>query len=184
MKNNILWSGIEYYSLENCTIETTSADVIVDSVILGLYDGMIYRVKYDILLDKDWRTKSCSIESQINLEYKKNELVRHKEGWLLNGQIRTDFNECTDIDIPLTPLTNSLPVNRLKLDVGQEIEVTVIYIDLLEDTIKPVRQKYRRISSEIFKYENIPNDFEAEIKVDESGFVIDYPLLFQRKVKV
>jgi uncharacterized protein len=184
MKNIILWSGIEYYSIENCTVERKDKSVIVNSVIIGLYDEMIYRVKYDIQLDKNWNTKSCLIESQINYKIKKTKLVKRRDGWYLNGEIRSDFNECTDIDIPLTPLTNSLPVNRLQLTVGQETKVTVIYFDLLEDTIKPVRQKYKRISQGIFKYENIPNDFEAEIQVDEAGFVIDYPPLFQRKVKV
>jgi hypothetical protein len=89
-----------------------------------------------------------------------------------------------EVDIPLTPFTNSLPVNRLQLVDGQEKNIDVIYIDLLEDSIKKVKQKYRRISAEVYHYENVPNDFEAEITVDEAGFVIDYPQLFTRTARV
>jgi hypothetical protein len=67
---------------------------------------------------------------------------------------------------------------------GQEKEINVIYIDLLEDSIKKVKQKYRRISAEVYHYENVPNDFEAEITVDGAGFVIDYPQLFTRKASI
>jgi hypothetical protein len=35
-----------------------------------------------------------------------------------------------------------LPINRLKINQAQEKEVDVIYIDLLEDNIRQVKQKY------------------------------------------
>ncbi|MDR7129730.1 hypothetical protein J2X69_002075 [Algoriphagus sp. 4150] len=184
MENNILWSGIEYYSLENCIVDNISDSVIINSVIIGVYLEKIYRVEYDIILDRNWRTKSCQIKSQINKEIKIYELLQEKNRWFVNGRSHPEFNDCFDIDISLTPLTNSLPINRLKLNIGQEKKVNVIYIDLMDNTIKHVKQKYRRISTGIYKYENIPNDFEAEIKVDDAGFVVDYPQLFERKIRV
>jgi len=184
MQNNILWSGIEYYSLENCIVETTPDSVMINSIIIGLYNETIYRVRYDIVLDNDWSTNSCIIEARINNQFKKIELVKDRGSWFLNGKIHPEFDGCSDVDIPLTPLTNSLPINRLKLNVGDEAKVDIIYIDLLEDAIKHVKQQYRRIKSDIFKYENIPNDFEAEIKLDSAGFVIDYPQLFKRKIRI
>jgi len=184
IQNNILWSGIEYYSLENCIVENSSSGVLINSIIVGLYDENIYRVKYDLILDNDWITKSCIIEARINNEIKKIDLLNDKGTWLLNGKIHPEFGQCIDVDISLTPLTNSLPINRLKLNVGQETNVDIIYIDLLEGIVKHVTQKYRRLSGEIFKYENIPNDFEADIKVDTAGFVIDYPQLFKREIRL
>jgi hypothetical protein len=53
----------------------------------------------------------------------------------------------------------------------------------MEDKITSLKQKYTRLSKDTYHYENIPNDFEAEIKVDENGFVIDYPQLFNRTAK-
>jgi hypothetical protein len=65
---------------------------------------------------------------------------------------------------------------------GEERIIKVIYIDLLGNRISAVEQKYIRLSETDFKYENVPNDFEATIKVDEQGLVLDYPLLFERKL--
>nr|WP_242674799.1 putative glycolipid-binding domain-containing protein [Niastella populi] len=73
---------------------------------------------------------------------------------------------------------------RLNLQKGETQEVQVIYFDLLQQTIKPVRQKYTCLSPTEYHYENIPNDFEADIKVDEMGLVVDYPVLFERTAGV
>jgi uncharacterized protein len=71
------------------------------------------------------------------------------------------------VDISLTPLTNTLPVKRLQLKKGQSKEIAVIYFDLLDAQVKPVRQKYTRLSATEYLYENVPNDFEAKIKMDK-----------------
>ena len=90
------------------------------------------------------------------------------------------FKGCIDIDISLTPLTNSLPINRLQLKQNEAQEIKVIYFDLLAQQIKPATQKYTRLKDLSYRYENVPNDFEAVIQVDASGFVADYPTLFMR----
>ena len=56
----------------------------------------------------------------------------------------------------------------------------MIYLDVLEQTVQPVRQKYTRLADSRYHYENGPNDFEATIIVDEHGLVVDYPQLFVR----
>ena len=103
-----------------------------------------------------------------------------KGNWICNGEKDDQFSGCIDVDIPLTPFTNSLPIRRLKLKEKESKEIRVIYCEILENRVKPVRQKYTCISASEYKYENVPNDFEATIRVDGSGFVIDYPQLFER----
>jgi hypothetical protein len=80
----------------------------------------------------------------------------------------------------LTPFTNTLPINRLKLSEKEGEQIMVLYVDVLGRKIMPVRQKYTRLSQNSYKYENVPNDFEAVIAVDELGLVVDYPGLFKR----
>ena len=78
----------------------------------------------------------------------------------------------------------SLAIKRLKLRNGDEREITVIYLDLLAGHIVPVSQKYIRLSDSKYHYKNVPNDFEAEIEVDEFGLVANYPGLFVRTAKL
>lgn len=107
-----------------------------------------------------------------------------KGNWIVNGKGDKNFDGCIDIDIPLTPLTNTLPINRLNISPDQEQQIRVIYCDLLQGKFTAVNQKYIRRSDSIYHYQNVPNDFEAEIEVDAHGLVIDYPQLFVRTAAI
>jgi uncharacterized protein len=181
MQVTLLWTGREYYSLEHCLVKFGEGGVEISSVIVGQYHGNIYRVEYTIKTTPAWQTISCEVISRHNDVTQHHRLQRSSnEHWLLNGKEHEQFDGCTDVDIPLTPFTNTLPVNRLKLPIGTEQKIKVIYIDLLQQTLSSVHQRYVRTSKDIYHYENIPNDFEADIRTDDFGFVIDYPELFVR----
>jgi hypothetical protein len=138
-------------------------------------------VEYIIRTDLNWRTLFFDIKSRHSNTIQ--HLSYESDGgwnWSSNRRILHEFKNCIDIDIPLTPFTNTLPINRLKLESGQRKEISVIYIDLLNNKITPVTQQYVRLSTTKYHYENVPNDFEADIEVDQDGYVIDYPQLFVR----
>jgi hypothetical protein len=181
MQANILWSGREYYSLENCLVNTTREGSEINSIIVGKYEGKIYRVEYQIRTNQNWETIYCELKSQHS---NKKEYWRfEKDGkgnWLKDGEQADQFKGCIDVDIPLTPFTNTLPIKRLRLNQNEEQEIKVIYLDVLERKIAPVKQKYKRLSNTEYHYENVPNDFEAVIEVDQLDFVVDYPSLFVR----
>ena len=185
MQTNLLWTGREYHSLENCLVNTTGQGSEITSVIIGAYQGVIYRVDYRILTNQKWETTFFEIRSQhSNL---KDHVIFEKDrngNWLRDGYVAPAFKECFDIDIPLTPFTNTLPINRLQLNPGGGQEINVIYVDVLHRTMEPVKQKYIRLTDRLYRYENVPNDFQAEIEADEHGFVVDYPQLFVRTAKL
>jgi uncharacterized protein len=181
MQTNILWTGREYYSLENCLVNTTDGGSEITSTIVGHYEKKIYRVDYHIKTNAQWET----IFFEVNARHSNLVQSMRFEGdgrgnWRSDGKEASQFSGCIDIDIPLTPFTNTLPINRLHLAVNETREIRVIYLDLLAQQFSPVRQKYTRLSPLDYQYENVPNDFEAKIQVDESGFVVDYPSLFVR----
>lgn len=181
MQTNLLWTGREYYSLENCLVNITDNGSQINSIIIGQYVGTIYRVEYDIITNRNWGTTFVKIKSQQNNQFENFTLESDGKGnWKLGGKSNAEFEGCLDVDIPLTPFTNTLPINRLKLNVNENKVIKVIYIDLLQQKITPVKQKYTRTSNTEYHYENIPNDFEAKITVDDLGLVVDYPSLFVR----
>lgn len=182
MQTNLLWRGREYFSLENCLVDDISNGVITKSTIVGYYQEKIYRVEYTIQTNSAWQTLSVEIDSRHDNHIQHFHFKGDGEGnWTENGKTLEAFAGCIDVDIPLTPFTNTLPINRLKLTKDQTQEIKVIYCDILEKQISAVRQKYTCISPTSYHYENVPNDFEATIEMDDSGFVVDYPYLFVRK---
>jgi len=167
--------------MENCLVEIDREGTEVTSTIVGHSSGMIYKVDYRIKTNERWETLLLEITSQHN---DRNHLIRlegdGKGHWTNNGHEAPELHGCIYVDIPLTPFTNTLPVRRLQLSPGESNEVLVVYCDLLAEKISPVRQKYTCISATQYRYENIPNDFDAIIDVDEFGLVVNYPSLFVR----
>lgn len=185
MQTNILWTGREYYSLENCQVNEQENGAEITSTIIGSYEGKLYKVEYHIRTNAHWQTVLLELTSHVNNKPLTIKLEGNGKGnWTYNGKEAEQFRNCIDVDIAVTPFTNTLPIRRLQPEQDQPQEIQVIYCDLLNQVIKPVRQKYTRLSNNEYHYENIPNDFEATIKVDDSGLVIDYPGLFVRTAVV
>ncbi|MDO1451237.1 putative glycolipid-binding domain-containing protein [Rhodocytophaga aerolata] len=185
MQTNILWRGLEYDSLENCLVTTTQTGYEINSVIVGRYEGKIYRVEYRIETNQLWQTLYFEVKSQHSNQIERFTYQMNGQGkWMSKGKPVPQFDGCIDIDIPLTPFTNSLPINRLKLNHQEVEQIGVIYLDVLERQIRPVRQQYRRLSDTTYHYQNVPNDFEAVITVDALGLVEDYPQLFLRAAQL
>jgi hypothetical protein len=181
MPTNLLWTGIEYHSMENCFIDISATGSKTTSTNIGYYDNKIYKVTYRIITNQNWETVFLEINTRLNNENRVVQFEGDGKGNWTNGDLKIDFlTGCIDVDISLTPFTNTLPIRRLNLKENETATINVIYFDILNHQIKPVPQRYTRISSTEYHYQNVVDDFEATIRVDESGLVIDYPSLFTR----
>jgi uncharacterized protein len=181
MKKNILWTGLEYGSLEHCTLTLSDGQYVVNSTIIGLYHNRRYKVDYQLKTNPQWETVFVEIKTQF--DHQVSTLCFESDGkgnWSENGWPLEEFSGCIDVDISLTPFTNSLPINRLQPPLQETQLIKVLYIDILKNQQKAVQQKYTRLSSNEYLFETVPNDFEALLTVDEFGLVQQYPQLFER----
>ena len=181
METTLLWTGIAYHSLENCVLTYKDESIEVNSVIVGAHESKIYRIDYSIKTNRNW--ESIFFEVKTQLSDKKAAFNYHSDGrgnWTKNGVPVNEFKGCIDIDISLTPFTNSLPINRIQWELNKPQQIKVLFLDILSQEIIPVQQRYTKLSNTEYKFENVPNDFEAIITVDESGIVVNYPELFVR----
>lgn len=179
---SFLWEGIEYNSLENCLVASSEGKVDIDSRIIGYYEEKIFRVDYAVKANADWETLAADVD--VVIDGKRFHVILEGDGkgsWTCDSKPSTEFQGCVDIDISLTPLTNTLPVRRLNLAIDETKQFRVLYLDVLNKTVKPVVQKYTRVARNSYRFENVPNDFEAVIDVDDDGFVVTYPELFIRR---
>ena len=121
---------------------------------------------------------------KAQLSDKKESISFHSDGrgnWTKNDVPANEFKGCIDIDISLTPFTNSLPIKRLQWELNKPQQVKLLFLDILSQKIVPVQHRYTKLSNTEYKFENVPNDFEAIITVDEWGLVVNYPELFVRR---
>jgi hypothetical protein len=98
----------------------------------------------------------------------------------VNGAHRHDLAGCTDVDLPATPFTNSIPIRRLGLEVGEHAEVTAAMVDVETLGVLPVRQRYDRLGLRRFGYTSLTSGYHTEFDIDEYGLVHDYPAEFRR----
>ena len=181
MFTNLLWTGTEYHSLENCLVKSVANGFEIDSIIIGFYQDTIFRVAYKIKTTMSWETNYLEIHSRFNNERHHSLFESDANGnWKFNGNADKKFSGCIDVDLSLTPFTNTLPVNRLNMDIQNEQVIEVLYCDVLQNEFRKVNQRYIRLSDAIYRFQNVPNDFESEIEVDGNGFIVNYPQLFKR----
>ncbi len=176
----LIWKGIYYQSLEYFNLLSDDKNYTIESKIIGCLEDKIYNVKYKIHTDKNWIIQDFLIESEVNTIKRTSSGKRNQGQWEINGVVNPEFDHLNFIDISLTPFTNTLPINNLKLSERNSQKIDVLYIDVLKHEIRPVQQQYTRTAVNKYLYENIETDFKAEISVDESGLVTSYPELFEK----
>ncbi len=100
----------------------------------------------------------------------------------MNGAHRQELDGCFDIDLPITPFTNTLPIRRLPLQVGHTADITVAYIDVETLDVRPDHQRYTRLDTHRWCFTQLADGWSQEFDVDEHGLVLDYPTLFRRSL--
>lgn len=171
------WSGS---GLEHAVLSATPESIETQSAVIGgPVDGGFAAV-YSLRLDAAWNLQEARF-SELGTG-RTLHLRREPGGAWFEGDGRPlpELQDATEVDLPVTPLTNTLPIRRLGLEVGQSAEITVAYVEIPGLTVTANRQRYTRLSAAVYKLEAVGSTFARDITVDEHGLVIYYPGLFQR----
>lgn len=88
--------------------------------------------------------------------------------------------DAVDPDVELSPLFNTLPVLRQRLDDdGASVDAVLAWISVPDLAVRPSRQRYTFLGKapegRVFRFDTLDGDFTAEIVLDEDGLVVDYP---------
>lgn len=175
----IIWKGICLDTLESCTVTRENKKITVNGVIAGLENSMPVNVHYQIKLDEVFEIESLLLTSYHDKVFEI-KMIRKNNKWFDGyGKLLQQFDDCNDIDIALTPFTNTIPINRLHLNPGESYKIDVIYIDPVKKSVSRNQQRYTHIESNKYRYENLDSDFVSDLVVDRDGFVINYPGIWE-----
>jgi len=98
----------------------------------------------------------------------------------LNGAHRPELDGCFDIDMHITPFTNTLPIRRLQLDVGDAAEITTAVIDVETLGVIPVQQRYEHVELGLWRKVHVRSGITNEFRVDAYGLVHDETDAYRR----
>jgi uncharacterized protein len=171
------WSGA---GLEHLVLREGAAGIVADSAILAKLDDEMIAVRYRIECDSIWRAAKAEI-AQIG-DDRAVELASDGVGNWVDGAgiAQPQLRGAIDIDISVTPFTNTLPIRRLGLKPGQTAEILAVYVKLPSLEIITDRQRYTCFDDHRYRYESVDSDFTRDIEVDSHGLVTTYPGLFRR----
>lgn len=177
----LLWQRIDHPGMEHFTYAHPSSGPVLEGTVISLPDESPLFVEYRIECTPDWQTRHVVVAMQHAGCREVIDLTRDDRlRWQRGGAHLGSIDGCEDIDLSVTPSTNTLPIRRLALDIGQSANVMAAWIRFPSLEIAPLPQRYTRMAERTYRYESRGGEFSAELHVDEEGIVIDYPPAWQR----
>ncbi len=183
-RRDIYWNPWDEPGSEHLCLLLGDDGVQADGLILRRKEGRDLRAHYRLETGPDWSVR------RLHFAILGTELALRVESdgagtWMVNRAPAPVLNGCLDLDIQLTPFTNTLALRRLELAEGESAELRVAYLPVPELDVRPAKQRYtclkrRGPEGGLYRYEGLFRDFRAELPVDQDGVVLDYPETFKR----
>ncbi len=171
---SVLWHPYDGPGAERAVFEPTPDGHRIAGTSLLMVGGEPHEIRYTVLTDGGWRT--LTVGAHVQGPGNDRRLALHCDGdgtWTVGDEPVIDLYGATDIDLAWTPATNTIPIRRLQLDAGAEVEVTVAYVAFPEHAVMRRRQRYTFLGEGIYRYQS--DGFAVDLSVDEHGVVTDYP---------
>jgi hypothetical protein len=182
----VMWTPWEGRGLEHLRLRIEESPIEADGVVVGEEDGIALRARYMIRCDPWWRTRELIVDPLDGREL----LHLRSDGkgnWSdVSGRSIPKLKGCTDVDLSVTPFTNTLPIRRLDLREGNSSEIVAVYVDVPDMRLDTSKQRYtcleRNAGGGLYRYEDegLFRGFTADLPVDADGLVLDYPGIFRR----
>lgn len=135
-------------------------------------EGTPTTIRYQVTVNTGWEVEKTSF-SVVDPDGEAQAEIAHEEGrWWVDGAERSDLDGCTDVDLGWTPATNTLPIRRSGLAVGESVLIRAAWVTFPELVIRPADQLYERTGELIWTYQS--GNFTAELLTDNQGFVVRY----------
>lgn len=145
----------------------------------------LWWVTWGVDVDEAWRTRSFAAAVGGASDERDLTLVADRSGsWTLEGEPAPELDGCTDVDIVSTPFTNTLPIRRLGLAVGESADIRAAWVDVPSLELSVSNQRYTRLEPadgvDRYEFKELDSGDAYLLTVDEDGLVVDYERFAQR----
>ena len=177
----VVWRAIPFPGMEICSLSPTPGGWRIEGTVVAALEGEPVRAFYRLRCDGQWRTRSASIsvwagDRQAALDLRADGLGHWSSG---EGGLET-LQGCLDVDLGISPSTNSLPIRRLELAAGESAALKAAWVRFPALEVSPLEQRYTRLGERRYLYESFPSGFRAELEVDALGLVVSYAGSWER----
>ena len=177
-----LWRRLDLPGHEACRVIALESGWRIVGTAVFLYERQACRLDYTISCDAIWRTLTAKVSGWVGEGVIEVEVLREPSGdWRLNGRDCPEVAGCIDIDLNFSPFTNTLPIHRLDLKIGETAPVRAAWLRFPSFALEPLEQSYERLDNNMYRYESGGGRFVARVGVDDHGIVTDYGDIWVRE---
>ena len=176
----VLWSRLDEPGLERCAFGMGTEHGGLEGVVITAFEGVPAEARYQVGADEAWSTTDVSVTLFVADEVGRIDLRASDGTWTVDDTARPDLDGCLDVDLGISPSTNTLPIRRLGLAVGEAAELDAAWVRFPELTVERLAQRYTHVAEGRWLYESTDSGFRADLLVDSDGLVIDYEGIWHR----
>lgn len=178
--------GGDREGFEAAFFETDAGGVRLQGHTAAAEEGQVWVVRYEIRVDPNWDTVTARTWAFSSTGEREAMVDRDSSGrWRVNGSPRPDLDGCLDVDLESSACTNTLPVHRMQLGVGDQAEAPAAYVRAPDLRVERLEQRYVRVADDDdlrqrYDYRAPAFNFECRLVFDDSGLILDYPEIASR----
>jgi uncharacterized protein len=173
----ILWQDVETGALDRCRLDAGPEGLRLAGTVLTAAHGTPLDVRYLVEAGPDGLTRRVELALDGGAT-RRVLLADGAGGWRWEGGPElTEVAGALDVDLAVTPATNTLPIRRLGLEVGQAADLHMAWVQFPGLEVIDSLQRYQRLAPDRWHFSS--GDFGAELRVDPDGLVLDYGGLFR-----
>lgn len=177
---SILWQCFVFPGHEACRLFSQDSHWSLEGTAAFAHEQQPCQLAYQIICDNAWRTLSAKVDGWLGKTIIRVLIqIGPDQQWWLNGVEQPSLKGCIDVDLNFSPSTNLLPIRRLNLAIGETAKVNAAWLRFPGFELEILSQQYHRLDENTYRYESAGGQFVADLKVNKSGFVVEYPDLWR-----
>jgi hypothetical protein len=181
-ESRVAWAWTDRPGLETLRLVRNAAGTRAEGSVLVVLDGAPTSARYTVEHDAAWRFRQARIETDRSGARRAVDIRRDERGrWTIDGMARPDLDGCDDVDLTVTPYTNTPALASQPLAPGTSRRLRVAWVLVPSLDVRTVDQEYTRLDSSgpdvsiaRYRYHNLDSGFTGELTLGADGLVVDY----------
>lgn len=167
--------------MEYFTLRETENGYALAGTVTGRLENKPAKIEYLIHCDTRFQTRQAGVYQLWGEEARTLQItVDGNHRWLASNTPVPDVAGLIDIGLPISPATFTLALRRLNLAVGHSRETVSAWLSFPSLTLRPLPQKYTRLSTSEYAYEAPSIQAAGRISVDENMLAVSCLDLWRR----
>ncbi|MBV8949361.1 MAG: putative glycolipid-binding domain-containing protein [Actinobacteria bacterium] len=174
VEHHIVWHCALLASSEHGSLLESEDGYRLHGVVVLPLGDVPCHIHYDVILDREWRPTEARATVATPPGVREIALQsEHSHRWQRAGVPASHLDGCTDVDLGWSPATNTVPIRRLGLEIGESATITAAWIRFPELDVLRDEQRYTRLAIDRWRYQS--GDYDFELVTDPTtGLVLSY----------